>query len=379
MFQTPEQKLNPFAFYARMRAEQPVAFFEAAQAWGVFRYDDVRSVLQNHAVFSSNNSDMLNTKNPSLIFSDPPRHTHLRNLVNRAFTSAAVARLEPRIQELADELVSKVTAQGRMDVVADLAVPLPVAVIAEMLGIPRKDQAQFKDWSDQHMAAISPGRKADVSLAYLAEMDAYFGRILEYRRQNPGDDLLTGLLEVEADGDRLTEKDILNFARLLLVAGNETTTNLIGNAVLCFLDFPEQLALLRANPELMPSAVEEALRYRSPVVTMPRVAKQDFELGGQVIKAGQRVMPLMAAANHDVAKFANPGQFDITRDPNPHLAFGHGVHFCLGAPLARLEARIALATLLRYAQQIERDGNEPLEPVNGLVANGVKRLPIRFH
>jgi cytochrome P450 len=259
--------------------------------------------------------------------------------------------------------------------------PLPVIVIAELLGIPSGDRDRFKRWSDEVVASANAivGQANPQSQKALMDMHAYFRDIIAERRIAPQEDLISALLLAEEANQQLSEHDILAFCSLLLVAGNETTTNLIGNAVLTLLEHPEQLNQLRQHPELLPSAIEEVLRYRSPVQAMFRTAKEDIELGGQAIPSGSRVVAWIGSANRDEDKFANSGEFDITRDPNPHIAFGHGIHFCLGAPLARLEARVALTVILNRLPQLERINQDILQPARGFIVHGVESLPLRFH
>jgi cytochrome P450 len=321
-----------------------------------------------------------------MIFADPPRHTKLRALVSRAFTPRSSAALEPSIRQLSGELLDRVTGRGEMDLVADFAAPLPMLVIGEMLGIPAADRPQFQTWADAILGmSYTIGGPPEVAraaserfAAVTAEMGVYLGELLSARRADTRDDLLTRLSVAEVDGERLTHDEILGFFQLLLLAGSETTTNLIANAVLCFVDHPDQLARLRASPDLLPSAIEEVLRYRSPLQWMYRIARRDVELRGTAIPAGSMVLAVIGAANRDPASFPDPGRFDVTRDPNPHLAFGHGPHFCLGAALARLEARVALADVFRRVDMIELESAAPWTPRPGLHVHGPSRLPIRF-
>jgi cytochrome P450 len=258
-------------------------------------------------------------------------------------------------------------------------------VIAEMIGIPGADRPWFKHWSDVILnlsETISGGEeavKASREFAGVkAEINAYLTGLLERRREKPKDDLLSRLVEAEVDGERLTELEILGFFQLLLLAGNETTANLINNALLCFVENPDQLARLRAAPDLLPSAIEEVLRYRCPIQAMFRMTRRAVEMHGQVIPAGKLVLPMIGSANRDPQQFHDAGRFDITRAPNPHLAFGQGPHFCLGAPLARLEARIALADLLERVKGFALASNDPWEPRKAFHVHGPTHLPIRF-
>ena len=272
-----------------------------------------------------------------------------------------------------------------MDLAVDFAVPLAMRVIAELLGVPAADWPRYKGWSDAILKIANTFTKDEEAArtiaeyrAVTAEMRAWLPDLIAQRRAARHDDLLTRLVEAEVDGQRLTPGELLGFVQLLLVGGQETTANLIDNAVLCFLEHPDQLARLRATPDLLPSAIEEVLRYRSPLQWMPRATARDVELHGQVIPAGKLVLPLIGSANRDPRQFPDPGRFDITRDPNPHIAFGHGIHACLGAPLARLEARIALADFLGRVHGFERASTEPWPPRQAFGVHGPSRLPIRF-
>ncbi|HET7081964.1 MAG TPA: cytochrome P450 [Chloroflexia bacterium] len=373
---TEDRTLNPFPWYRRMRETDPIHFYPEYRAWQVFRYDDVLRVLSDSAAFSSNISGGHERQDPlaaSLVTTDPPRHRQLRNLVTQAFTPRSVAALTDRITTIVNDLLDRVVAQGQMDVVDDLAYPLPVIVIAEMLGIPREDRDRFKAWSDAIVGASLGGGKPQ------AEMSAYFLQMIEQRRQEPRDDLISALLNAQIEGVHLTRRELLGFCVLLLVAGNETTTNLIGNAVLCFDEHPEVMAELRVAPDLIPGAIEEVLRYRSPVQMMYRRVAADVDLDGRPLQAGQMVMAQIGSANRDEAQFPDADRFDIRRAPNRHLAFGHGIHFCLGAPLARLESKIALTLMLDRLPEMHRVRTVALQGLGSPIVYGVKHLPITFH
>ena len=376
-----DNRRDPYPMYERIRAVSPVLNDPQSGLWFVFDYDDVLRVLSDHQTFSS-------AAGPAqwLVFVDPPRHTKLRALVSKGFTPRSVANLEARIVGLSRRLLDETIAAGTMDLARDFAVPLPMRVIAELLGIAANDRADFSRWNDAILnMSYTIGRRDEQAAqavaefsAVSAEMNDYLTAMLEERASEPRDDLLTRLMNAEIDGERLTQADILGFFQGLLLAGSETTTNLINNAILCLIENPGQMALLEASPGLLPSAIEEVLRYRSPLQWMFRRVIRDVELKGQTLCAGVLVLPMMGAANHDPRRFSDPRRFDIARDPNPHLAFGHGVHFCLGAPLARLEARVALGELLARVKNLRRANDEPWEPRKGLHVHGPCSLPIRF-
>ncbi len=379
---TPAMRLNPYPMYKTVRTMGGVVHIKQPPICNVFRYEDVRTALGDHARFSSR---MGRESGPdSLITSDPPRHTKLRTLVNRAFTPRAIAGLQPRIAGLAAELLDAAAARGEMDLVRDFAEPLPVLVIADMLGIPGQRRAEFKHWSDLVVSGsdqLLMGDQAQIPDGYgegMAAMHAYFAEVIAERRARPGEDLISSLVSAEIDGERLSDDDLDNFCWLLLVAGNETTTNLIGNAVQAFLDQPEELERLRADPGLLPGAIEEVLRYRSPVQAMFRRTLTEVQFGRHHVPAGELVIAWIGSANRDAARFPDPDRFDITRSPNPHMAFGHGIHTCLGAPLARLESNLALSALIARFPRMRRAGHGALEPVPGFILHGVRRLPLRL-
>lgn len=368
---------DPYTVYDRLRAGAPLSRDPGSGLWLAVGYDVVKQVLSDSDMFSSRYGP------DWMIFADPPRHTKLRALVSKAFTPRMIAALEPRIRELSGELLDRVVERGEMDLVADFAAPLPMLVIAEMLGIPAEDRPQLHQWADAILAMsytiggpLDAARAAQEGFAAATtEMSAYLAALLAPGHGEPGEDLLTRLDRAEVDGVRLNHGEILGFFQLLLLAGSETTTNLISNAVLCLIEHPDQLAQLRANPACLPAAIEEVLRYRSPLQWMYRVVREDVDFFGTAVPAGGMVLAVIGAANRDPAAFSDPDRFDIARDPNPHLAFGHGPHFCLGAPLARLEARIALADLLARTDEIILG---PWEPRPGSHVLGPAHLPFRF-
>jgi cytochrome P450 len=353
----------------------------------IFDYDGVRRALVDHESFSSDLSQAPGHGNPGdwFIFFDPPRHSKLRAIISKAFTPRVVAGLEPRIRALSRELLDNAIARGEVDLATEFSVPLPMRVIAELLGVPAVDWSRYKRWSDVILGIANTVARDEQATravqefrAVKEEMRPWLSELLARRGPERPDNLLTRLVEAEVDGDRLTEPEILGFVQLLLVGGQETTANLINNAVLCLSEHPDQMARLRGAPEFLPGAIEEVLRYCSPLQWMPRATRREVEMHGQVIPAGKIVLPLIGSANRDPKQFPDAGRFDITRDPNPHLAFGHGIHACLGAPLARLEARIALKDLLWHAPLFERANAGPWEPRQAFGVLGPSRLPVRF-
>ncbi|HUS06027.1 MAG TPA: cytochrome P450 [Bryobacteraceae bacterium] len=381
-----EMRRNPYPVYERMRIESPVLHVPAADLWMVFDYAGVKRALSDTEAFSSNVSPAKGGSFEWLLFLDPPRHTKLRAIVSRAFTPASVANLEPRIHQISCKLLDAVTGQGHMDLAEDFAVPLPMMIVAEMIGIPSADWRRLRQWSDAIMNladTITGGAEASAQAAIgfgaaNREMQEYLHELTAERRVCPADDLLTRLTAAEVDGERLEEEEILRFVQLLLAAGTETTTNLINNAILCLVEHPEEMLRLRKSPELLPAAIEEVLRYRSPGQAMFRVTRRDVELQGQAIPAGRFVLAMVGSANRDPEQFADADRFDISRQPNAHIAFGHGIHFCLGAPLSRLEARVGLTVLLGRAHDIELVSDRPWEPRKAFHVHGPKSLPIRF-
>ena len=391
------QRSNPYPLYWMLRRVQPLLNISRYDLWFATKYDDVKRVLSDYEHFSSDfrrafgDVDLDPTSKISLIASDPPIHSKLRGLVTRAFTPRAVANLEGRIAELTHEIIHPLRQDGRMDLINDLAYPLPVMVIAEMLGVPAKDRADFKIWSEmlvksadqifaakEELSEAERQARADLPPTLVGGMGPYFKEIIAQRRAEPKDDLVSALVAAELDGEKLSEWDLLDFCSLLLVAGNVTTTNLIGNAVQCFLDHPDALTAVREDRSLLPGAIEEVLRYRSPVQFMFRISNKETELGGRIVPPNQRVIALIGSANRDESKFADANRFDIRRSPNPHIAFGHGVHYCLGAPLARLEAKIVLNIMLDELHDWQRIGRGSLPPGDSVILHGVKTLPFGF-
>ncbi|MEX0776870.1 MAG: cytochrome P450 [Phycisphaeraceae bacterium] len=360
---------DPYPVFHRLRREAPVAWSEAWGCWIVTRYDDVSAILQDHARFSSFGrvtnvirrslpagelaqlQPLISHYSRGLINVDPPDHTRIRRLVQQTFLPRTLDRLKPHVQAIVKELLDDASANRQMDVVRDLAYPLPVTVIAELMGIPAEERDQFKRWSGQIVEfQATPRISADVvgrSQKALLELRAYFRDICVQRRAEPREDLISLLVQAEDAGDRLTEEELLSTCVSILIGGHETTTNLITTALWALLNHPEQMRALREDESLIGGAVEEFLRYEAPLQRLGRVAMQDVALRGQAVKQGQTVLLMLGAANRDPAQFPDPDRLDIRRQPNRHVAFGYGVHFCLGAGLARLEAPIAINTMLQ--------------------------------
>jgi cytochrome P450 len=382
----PVVKANPYPYYAHLRRHAPVYQVEAAGFWAVSRYDDVLQVLRNPSLFSSTVliAALLGDLNPvpeaaNLIASDPPVPTRLRKLVNRAFTPRLIAGLEPRVREITVDLLTRVAPQGEFDVVQDLSTPLPETVIAEMLGVEPEHRVDFKRWSDDivHAANGVSGEERARAQQGVVEFRTYFERAIDARHVQLRNDLISALVRAEEEEQMLTATEILSLTTLLLIAGNETTTNLIGNSVLALLDHPETLARVEKDPSLIPQVVEETLRYDGPVQGIFRRATQDVELSGVTIPAGSLVFPLFASADRDERQFPNPDRFDITRNTTDHIAFGFGIHFCLGAPLARLEAKVALKEMATRLRRWSRKG-EQVTRIDSFFLRGPKTLPMTF-
>jgi len=357
---------DPYPLFHRLRTEDPVHWEADLEFWALTRYADALYALREDSLLSSAIHDSPRPGGVGLssarwfVFLDPPRHTRLRALVHSAFTPQVVEGLRARIQAIVDELLDRAAEAGRLDLIADLGFPLPAIVIAELLGVPAEDRAQFRAWSADLAAAGGLVRMAADGAERLsraraggAALNAYFRDIIRERRRAPRDDLVSRLTGVQSAEGTLSEEELVDTCALLLFAGHETTTNLIGNGMLALLRHPDELSRLRADPSLIGSAVEELLRYDSPVQMRVRVARETVEIGGRRIAKGQRVLILVGAANRDPARFPDPDRLDIARPDNRHLAFGHGIHFCTGAPLARLEGAIAIRRLLRRFPRLE--------------------------
>jgi cytochrome P450 len=381
--QSADFKRDPYPYYERLRAEAPVHLSKYG-FWSIAAYDDVVHVLKTPQVFSSagmGGPTISSVGARSIITTDPPVHTQFRNLVNRAFTPRMVADMEPRIREIANGLIDAVAPASAMDIVSDLATPLPVTVIAEILGVDASRRDDFKRWSTAIVSQFSGGTVEEQQRieSDRQEFRAYFREQIDRRRKEPSGDLISAIVAAEDAEIALSPEEVAAFVMLLLVAGNETTTNLIGNAMLALTAHPDQLAIVAEDPALVPSMVEEALRYDSPVQFLFRSTTEDASIGGTPIPKGNIVVPIYASANRDDAKYPDAARFDVTRNPQGHLAFGLGPHFCLGAPLARLEAKVAFEELFARTRNIaRRDAEAPPDRISSMFLRGLASLPVVF-
>lgn len=367
----------PHEWYRQMRATQPVYFESRFHIWYVFRYNDALRVLTDPATFSSE------TGQPGILGMDPPRHNLLRSLISWAFTPRIIAQLEGKITEVANALLDDAIAQGQMDVIRDFAYPLPATIIAELLGVPFQEREMFIRWSNiitagQRFGTSQDDNHEEVRQRAEQEFREYFTDKLKEHRRQLDDDLMSLLILAEVDGQRLDQEEVLSFCRLLLFAGYETTANLIGNAMLAFAEHPDAVEELRGNPELMSGAVEEILRCYPSIIGALRLVTSNTHIGAQQLKDGDRVIVRVDSANYDEEQFSEPERFLIRRSPNRHLSFGHGLHFCLGAPLARLEGRIALNLFLQRLQGVQRNEDQPLEGIRSFFLLGLTSYPITW-
>lgn len=389
----PEVLANPYPLYHRLLSEAPVHWDPFLHTWVITRYVDVVTVLQYFSARRTPTPEQLTALGlPALVplaqvlvrqmlFLDAPAHGRIRNLASKAFTPRRVEALRSHIQEITDNLLDTVQDRGHMDVIADLADPLPAIVTAEMLGLPTSDWQQLTAWSTDFAEALgnfqhNPDNVPHV-LRSLEEMCSYFRAAVKKRRQHPGDDLIWALLNAELDGDSLSEEEVVANSIMLMTGGQETTVNLIGNGTLTLLRHPDQLEKLRANPSLVHSAIEELLRYESPIQYTSRLASDDVQVGGKTIRKGQAVIAVMGAANRDPERFPDPDRLDICRQDNRHLAFAWGAHFCFGAPLARLEGQVAFETMLRRMPNLRLEPGTATWREN-LSFRGLTGLPVTF-
>ena len=414
IFPSKNERLNPFPFYTRMRRLNPIAFDDKNQIWGIFNYTYSKEILSNHKIFSSdihkllflqnqvkkNTHEQINhdikknvandTKNirSSILTLDPPRHRQLRNVILSAFTPNRIYNLNSRIEEVSKKLLNNAIKKGEIDIIGDLAYPLPVTIIAELIGVPYRDHNLFKEWADRLLGANANttnflDRKLEPGFKKIQEeMDDYFNKIIQIREKEPKNDLISNLIVSTIDNNRLTTEEILSFCSLLLLAGHVTTVNLIGNTIRSLLENPLQLRKLKKNPNaLIPSTIEESLRYRSPVQALFRFLLEDWDFNNYKMSRGQRIVIWLGSANHDEAIFKNPEEFDILRQPNEHIAFGYGIHFCIGSTLARLEGQSVLKQILEQLEDISFMDNYTegsLKPMHDVFLMGVSNLPIKF-
>jgi len=386
---------NPFPLYEALQEHDPVHWSESLRAWVVTRYDDSRQVAMSSAMSSDRLTPFYDSLKDErrdilsgvmrymslwLVFKAPPEHTRLRRLLNAVFTPALVASLEPQIRSTVHHILEQVDAGAEVEFMQDIAVLLPAYVILDMLGVPRADFSLLKVWSDDLRLFIGIARGQADRYQRAREgadhMSAYFRGLIAQRRVLPGQDVISLMMAArDADGGALTEDELVATCMLVLFGGHETTTNLLGNAVVALLDHPEQLQRLRNEPMLIVPAVEEFLRYDGPSNSIARVVAREHELGGKTLRAGERVFAMINAANRDPRQFAQPHALDITRSPNRHLTFGQGLHFCLGAPLARLETRVCIGELVaRYPGM--RYGQGQVDWIDALIMRGPSQLPM---
>ncbi|MEC5306176.1 cytochrome P450 [Bacillus thuringiensis] len=389
-------KEDAYEIYKESRKKQPILFVnqvEIGKEWLITRYEDALPLLKDNRlkkdwtnVFSQDiknmylsvdNSDHLTTH---MLNSDPPNHSRLRSLVQKAFTPKMIAQLDGRIQRIADDLISDIERKGTLNLVDDYSFPLPIIVISEMLGIPKEDQAKFRIWSHAVIASPETPEEIKETEKQLSEFITYLQYLVDIKRKEPKEDLVSALILAESEGHKLSARELYSMIMLLIVAGHETTVNLITNTVLALLENPNQLQLLKDNPKLIDSAIEEGLRYYSPVeVTTARWAAEPFQIHDRTIEKGDMVVIALASANRDETVFENPEVFDITRENNRHIAFGHGSHFCLGAPLARLEAKIAITTLFNRMPELQIKGNrEEIKWQGNYLMRSLEELPLTF-
>jgi pimeloyl-[acyl-carrier protein] synthase len=396
-FSDPAVQVNPYPIYERLRWESPV--FWNGPYWLLSRYDDIVALLNDprvssarvEATFAVLPEDVQQELQPlrhvlgsRMLLSDPPRHTRLRTLMTKAFSARVTEAKRERIEEICNHFLDRVMAQGTMDVMQDVAVPLPGWVIADMLGVPREDQEDFTRWSRDQVRVYDRSGTMHERIpimrqgqASMLEMKAYLEEVIAARRTEPREDLITMMIQAEEAGDRLTTDEMVVMCIALLVGGNNSTAHLIGNAILTLARHPEAIAQLRADPGLIRPAIEEVMRYDSPVQATSRVAREPIDVGGQTIEAGQNIYVLFGSANRDEAQFPDPTRFDITRAPNRHLTFAHGPHFCLGAAVARAEAQSAVLTIVQRCEGLQL-ASDHVDWIEGFAFRGPKSLPVTF-
>ncbi|NBI29960.1 cytochrome P450 [Chengkuizengella marina] len=378
-------KWDPFEWYKQKRENEPIYFDEKSGQWNAFLYDDVSYILSNYEQFSSARyqAEERDPFGNSLLFIDPPKHKQMRDLVNKSFTPKVMRSWEPRIEYISDTLIEDMIEKTTIELVNDFSMPLPVIVIANMLGVPTEELHLFKKWSDQMVEGDYNASEEEIKITRekyvntMKELFHYFSEIINHKKNHLQEDIISILLQAEVDGKKVSDEELIGFCILLLVAGNETTTNLITNAVYTLLDEQDSFYKLKQNLQLLPSAIEEVLRHRSPIQSMNRKVKKDMEFRGVQLKEGDLINAFIGSANRDESKFLQADQFMIDRDPNHHIAFGSGIHFCLGAPLARMEARIALKKLIESFPNMHFSDDMEIQPINSMVVYGLKKLPIQ--
>ncbi len=381
----PKATLTPFEEYRQMRDREPVAYDDVRQMWHVFRYADTEQVLTDHRRFSSDRSWLVQQREQvslqqytSLIGIDPPKHRELRLRMAQAFTPNMIAQLEPHIRRITCHLIQQALTRNEMEVIKDIAYPLPMMTIGHLLGVPQQDSDQLKAWADKLVSGNfeTIGQFARERHRVTLEMADYFKTILKQRRSDPQSDLISNLLTVQEQGKSIEEDDLIAFCILLLIAGHETTTCLIGNAMLCLHQHPDIWTTLQQQRALVPTAIEEILRYYTPLKAITRVTTTEVVIGTQTIAARQPICTWVGSANRDERQFPDPDYVSLQRDGRRHLSFGLGIHFCLGAALARLEAKIALELILENIADFHCIHESALEPLESLMLYGVKQLPI---
>lgn len=384
---TEEFTQNPYPVYEKLRQSEPILnlkFPDGRYGWLITRYEDAVAALKDSRfikdIAKAYGEEHVSVFSTNMLFADPPDHKRLRGLVQKGFTPQRIADMRSHIQDIADNLLHEASSKDTMNLIDEYAFKLPIIVISEILGVPTEDQDKFRVWSNSIIGASNRETGEEV-ITHMHEFIAYLKDWFAKVRENPGDDMISQLVIAENEGDRLSEQELYGVVTLMIIAGHETTVNLIGNGVLALLEYPEQRKLLQAQPELIHGAIEEMLRYNGPVeFSTSRWAAEDLDFHGVQMKKGDLVVISLNSANRDDGSFDNPELFDITREKSQHLAFGKGIHLCLGAPLARLEGEIAINTLLRRYPNFElQAGVDELEWRPGMIVRGVKEIPLALH
>ena len=374
-FNSKERLSNPYPDYAKWRKEQPIWWADDINAWVVSGYDDVRAIMKDAKKFSSRSMGERDHEiSLPLLTDDPPKHTQLRAIVNKAFTSRTLKAMELDVEDLVEAMLDELDPSEPVDISAEFTIPLPIAVISKLMGIPFERKDDFKRWSDA-LTGTSRANSLEERMPQIMEMAAFFQSLIPERRQNPGDDLISKIVAAEVNGSALGDMEIVGFNMLLLIAGNETTTNLLSNLLYYLADHPGVWETLRAEPDKIDAAVEEILRFDAPVHWVSRRATEDIVISGQLVKAGENVFVLMGSANRDESHYVNADKFCLDREKKQdHHTFGHGIHFCIGAPLGRLEARYALAGLLARFEKIAHAPDAKNERTNSSMLRGFHHL-----